>query len=50
LQDPVILDDLSFSAQPTPEPGSLSLLALGGLAGVIGYRRRRRGSSAGGRG
>ena len=49
LQNPVILDDLSFSAQPAPEPGSASLLGLGGLACVIGYRRYGRRSSTAGR-
>jgi hypothetical protein len=50
LNSPVILDDLSFSAQPAPEPGSASLLALGSLATVIGYARRSRRSSSARRG
>ena len=41
LQSPVILDDLAFSSQPIPEPGSLSLICLGAGALVIGYLRRR---------
>lgn len=35
-----VMDDLSFTAAPVPEPASLAALALGGAAFV---RRRRRG-------
>jgi hypothetical protein len=33
---------LSVTGEPVPEPGSLSLLGLGGLAVWLGRRHRRR--------
>jgi len=42
LQRPLILDALSFSAQPVPEPSSLGLLALGGIAWAWNRRLSKR--------
>jgi hypothetical protein len=35
-------DDLTLTASPVPEPATLSLCALGGLAGFAGLRLRRK--------
>jgi hypothetical protein len=44
LHNPVMIDSLSFSAQPVPEPASLTLLAAG-LAGIVALLRRGRRAS-----
>ena len=36
------LDDISFSSQSVPEPGTLALASLGGLALVSAARKKRR--------
>ena len=36
-----IMDDLTYTAAPVPEPGSLALMSSGVLAGVAALRRRR---------
>ena len=39
LHDPVILDNVVFSATPVPEPSIMALVVVGGLAFVFGCRR-----------
>jgi hypothetical protein len=38
----ITLDDISFSSQSVPEPGTLALASLGGLALVPAARKKRR--------
>lgn len=44
-QDPVILDNLAFEAQPVPEPSTVSLIAVGTVA-AIAYSASRNGTNA----
>ncbi len=39
LGNPILLDDIVFSSQPIPEPGTVCLLVLGTL--ILGFRRTR---------